>query len=79
MSFFGTLEATTRDAMKSVPELDRGLAFMNSKVEGLTKLEKDCTAIRHEVLYMKVCQRRETFVFMVLKKTLRVQKTHGKY
>ena len=28
-----TLEATTRNAMKSIEEHDRGLAFLNSEVE----------------------------------------------
>ena len=54
-----TLEETTRNAMKSIGELDRGLAFLNSEVEGLKKLEKDCAALRQEVLYMGVYQRRE--------------------
>ena len=49
-----TLEATTRNAMKSIEELDKGLAFLNSEseVEGLKKLEKDCAALRQQVLYM---------------------------
>ena len=47
-----TLEVTTRNAMKSIEELDRGLAFLNKEVEELKKLEKDCTALRQEVLYM---------------------------
>ena len=41
-----TLEVTTRSAMKSIEELDRGLAFLNSEVEELKKLEKDCAALR---------------------------------
>jgi len=49
-----TLEATTRNAMKYIEELDRGLAFLNSEVEGLKKLEKNCAALRQEVLYMAV-------------------------
>ena len=49
-----TLEATTRNAMKSIEELDRGLAFLNNEVEELKKREKDCTALRQEVLYMGV-------------------------
>ena len=49
-----TLETTTRNAMKSIEELDRGLAFPNSEVEGLKKLEKDCAVLRQEVLYMGV-------------------------
>ena len=40
-------------------KLDRGLAFLNSEVEGLKKLEKDCAVLRQEVLYMGVYQRRE--------------------
>ena len=58
-----TLEATTRNAMKSVEELDKGLAFLNNEVEGLKKLEKVCTALRQEVLYMGVYQRRENLRF----------------
>ena len=58
-----TLEATTRNAMKSIEELDRGLAFLNSEVEGLKKLERDCAALRQQVLYMGVYQRRENFRF----------------
>jgi len=58
-----TLEATTRNAVKSIEELDRGLAFLNSEVEGLKKLEKDCNALRQEVLYMGFCQRRENVRF----------------
>jgi len=58
-----TLEATTRNAMKSIEELERGLAFLNNEVEGLKKLEKDCTALRQEVLYMGVYQRRENVRF----------------
>ena len=38
-----TLETTLRNAMKSIKELDKGLAFLNSKVKELTKLQKDCT------------------------------------
>ena len=45
-----TLEATKRNAMKYVEKLDRGLAFLNSKVEGLKKLQKDCATLRQEVL-----------------------------
>ena len=41
-----TLETTTRNAMKSIEELDRGLAFLNSEIEGLKKLEKDCAVLR---------------------------------
>ena len=58
-----TLEVTTRNAMKSIEELDRGLAFLNNEVEELKKLEKDCTALRQEVLYMGVYQRRENLRF----------------
>ena len=58
-----TLEATTRNAMKSIEELDRGLAFLNNEVEELNKLEKDYTALRQEVLYMGVYQRRENLRF----------------
>ena len=58
-----TFETTTRNAMKSIEELDRGLAFLNSKVEGLKKLEKQCTVLRQEVLYMGVDQRRENLHF----------------
>ena len=58
-----TLEATTRNALKSIEELDGGLAFLNSEVEGLKKLKKDCTALRQEVLYMGVYQRRENLRF----------------
>ena len=58
-----TLEVTTRNAMKSIEELDRGLAFLNKEVEELKKLEKDCTALRQEVLYMGVNQRRENLRF----------------
>ena len=58
-----TLDATTRNAMKSIEELDRGLAFLNNEVEELKKLEKDCTALRQEVLYMVVYQRRENLRF----------------
>ena len=60
-----TLEATTRNAMKSIEELDKGLAFLNSEseVEGLKKLEKDCAALRQQVLYMWVYQRRENLRF----------------
>ena len=61
---------TTRNAMKSIEELDK-------EVEELKKLEKDCTALRQDVLYMGVYQRREN-LRMVLKKTLRAQKTRGK-
>ena len=49
--------------MKSIEELDRGLAFLNSEVKGLKKLEKDCTALRQEVLYMGVYQRRKNLRF----------------
>ena len=52
------LETTTRNAMKSIEELDRGLAFLNSEVEGLKKLEKDCAVLRQEVY-----QRRENLRF----------------
>ena len=65
-------------SVKSIEELDRGLTFLNKEVEELKILEKDCTALRKEVLYMGVYQRRETFVSMVLKKTLKAQKTRGK-
>ena len=58
-----TLEVTTRNAMKSIEELDRGLAFLNKEVEELKKLEKDCTALRQKVLYMGVYQRRENLRF----------------
>ena len=58
-----TLEATTRNAMKSIETLDKGLAFLNSEVEGLKKLEKDCAALRQQVLYMGVYQRRENLRF----------------
>ena len=58
-----TLEVTTRNAMKSIEELDRGLAFLNNEVEELKKLETDCTALRQEVLYMGVYQRRENLRF----------------
>ena len=59
-----TLEATTRNAMKSIEEpLDRGLAFLNNEVEELKKREKECTALRQEVLYMEVYQRRENLRF----------------
>lgn len=58
-----TLESTTRNAMKSIEELDKGMAFLNSEVEQLKKLEKDCTALRQEVLYMGVYQRRENLRF----------------
>ena len=58
-----TLEATTRNAMKSIEELDKGLSFLNSEVEGLKKLEKDCAALRQQVLYMGVYQRRENLRF----------------
>ena len=58
-----TLEGTTRNAMKPIEELDRGLAFLNNEVEELKKLEKDCTALRQEVLYMGVYQRRENLRF----------------
>ena len=58
-----TLETTTRNAMKSIEELDKGLAFLNSEVEGLKKLEKDCAALRQQVLYMGVYQRRENLRF----------------
>ena len=49
-----TLEATTRNAMTSIKELDRRLAFLNNEVGELKKLEKDCTVLRQEVLYMGV-------------------------
>ena len=58
-----TLEVTTRNAMKSIEELDKGLAFLNNEVEELKKLEKDCTALRQEVLHMGVYQRRENLCF----------------
>ena len=58
-----TLETTARNAMKSIEELDRGLTFLNSEVEGLKKLEKDCAVLRQEVLYMGVYQRRENLCF----------------
>ena len=41
-----TLETTTRNAMKSIEELGRGLAFLNSEIEGLKKLKKDCAVLR---------------------------------
>ena len=58
-----TTTTTTRNAMKSIKELDKGLAFLNSEVEGLKKLEKDCAALRQQVLYMGVYQRRENLRF----------------
>lgn len=58
-----TLESTTRKAMKSIEDLDKGLTFLNSEVEHLKKLEKDCAALRQEVLYMGVYQRRENLRF----------------
>ena len=58
-----TLETTTRNAVKSTEELDRGLAFLNSEVEGLKKLGKDCAVLRQEVLCMGVYQRRENLRF----------------
>ena len=62
-----TLETTLTNAMKSINELDKGLPFLNSEVEELKKLEKDCTTPRQEILYMGVYQEEKTFVFMVLK------------
>jgi len=59
-----TLEATTRNAMKSIEENDRGLVSLNSEVKGLNKLEKICAALRQEVLYMGVYQRRENLRFL---------------
>lgn len=70
-----TLETTLRNAMKSIDGLDKGLAFLKSEVE---ELKKDCAALRQEVLYMGVYQRRQIFVFMVLKKILREQRTRDK-
>ena len=58
-----TLETTTGNAMKSIEELDRGVTFLNSEVEELKKLEKNCAALRQEVLYMGVYQRRENLRF----------------
>ena len=53
-------KATTRN---DIEELDRGLALLNSEVEGLKKVEKECAALRQEVLYMGVYQRRENLRF----------------
>ena len=58
-----TLESTTRKAMQSIEELEKGMTFLNSEVEQLKKLEKDCAALRQEVLYMGVYQRRENLRF----------------
>ena len=52
------------------------MAFLNNEVEELKKLEKDCTALRQEVLYMGVYLRRENLRFY--RKTLGAQKTRGK-
>jgi len=41
-----SLDSTTRKAMKSIDELDKGMTFLNGEVEHLKKLEKDCTAFR---------------------------------
>ena len=43
--------------MKTVEELDRGLAFLNSEVG------EDCTTLRQEVLYMRVYQSWENCCF----------------
>lgn len=43
-----TLETTLRNAMKSIKELDKGLAFLNSKVKELKKLEKDWYGIEED-------------------------------
>lgn len=66
-----TLEATTRNAMKSIEELDRGLAFLNSEVKGLKKLEKDCAALRQEVLYLGVYERGENLRFYGIEEDLK--------
>lgn len=58
-----SLDSTTRKAMKSIDELDKGMTFLNGEVEHLKKLEKDCAAFRQEVLYMGVYQRRENLRF----------------
>ena len=58
-----TLESTTRKAMQSIEELEKGMTFLNSEIEQLKKLEKDCAALRQEVLYMGVYQRRENLRF----------------
>jgi len=65
-----TLEATTRNAMKSIEELDRGLALLNSEVKRLKKLEKNCAALRQEVLYMEVYQRRENLCLYGIEENL---------
>ena len=57
------LDSTTRKAMNSIDELDKGMTFLNSEVEHLKKLEKDCAAFRQVVLYMGVYQRRENLRF----------------
>lgn len=43
-----TLETTLRNAMKSIKELDKGLAFLYSKVKELKKLEKDWYGIEED-------------------------------
>lgn len=58
-----SLDSTTKKAIKSIDELDKGMSFLNSEVEHLKKLEKDCAAFRQEVLYMGVYQRRENLRF----------------
>ena len=58
-----TLESKITGAAKSIEELDKGMAFLNSDVERLKKLEKDCSALRQEILYMGVYQRRENLRF----------------
>lgn len=58
-----TLESKITGAAKSIEELDKGMAFLNSDVERLKKLEQDCSALRQEILYMGVYQRRENLRF----------------
>ena len=62
-----TLEESTKKANKAIEELDSGMAFLNSEVEELKKMEKECGALRQEILYMGVYQRRENLRFYGIK------------
>ena len=73
-----TLEATTRNAMKSIEELDRGLAFLNNEVEELKKPGKTALLSDKKFSTWEFTKGGKTFVSMVSKKTLRAQKTRGK-
>ena len=57
------LEESTKEANKAIEELDSSMAFLNSEVEELKKMEKECGALRQEILYMGVYQRRENLRF----------------